>query len=718
MSNDEPGSGNPPLNAGEFLRQVLGELGSKVGAMWIGESGQLIPVVAVGLEESGLFSGPNGKQFLQQVLSDAINQGRAQTFDTEGLIEPTAFGHATLFVVPMLISSTQPGVILVAERPNLPQQQRIGMMRHVELRCRELTNQIAKAIVPNRGPVPDAAVAPVAGPSVPPTFGPARNTAAPQISGPQLAASQSPMATRPHVDPQAVLDYLLSLQRSLDLNEVANVVVNDGRILFGVDRVSLAMRRGRKAIITAVSGQESVHPRGNLIRAMGRLTQKVLTSGEPFRYDGSIANVPKELEEPLAEFIQEAGTRFLMIVPLLEPERLVKPEEPMGGGKPQTIDRQPIGALIVEQMSNSEPSTQLKGTLDSVVDHIAAAAYNSHSHSTIFLLPVWRSMGRFFEWLRGRRLAIAGAIAAALVAAGAALVLVPWDYRVDGTGRLMPVTQREVFAPWDGQVMELLVEGGQHVEKDQPLIKLRNDELNAELVKVESELQEKQKLLHSLKAQADEAERQGKKDDKLKANGKAMETQVEIEGGKLQQEILQERQKRLTVRAPIAGIVTTFQVQQLLENRPVKRGDLLLQVMDEKGDWQLELEIAEHRVGRILKAQKELGEKARKELGENAWKELGEKAQKELGEHLPIEYRLLTSPESSYEATLKMLATRTVTAEEDGSVLEARATLDTEKLPSRAIGADVRARIGCGKSNLGDVLFGDVVEFIQRYLWW
>ena len=197
-----------------------------------------------------------------------------------------------------------------------------------------------------------------------------------------------------------------------------------------------------------------------------------------------------------------------------------------------------------------------------------------------------------------------------------------------------------------------------------------------------------------MKIQADEAGKLGKTEDKNKANGKASEARVEIEGLQLQQEILQDREKRLIVRAPIAGIVTTFQVQQLLENRPVKRGDLLLQVMDEKGDWQLELEIAEHRVGRILKAQKELGE------------------------HLPIEYRLLTSPESSYEATLKSLATRTVTAEEDGSVLEARATLDTDKLPSRAIGADVRARIGCGKSNLGDVLFGDVVEFIQRYLWW
>src|SRR5206468_3402582 len=105
--------------------------------------------------------------------------------------------------------------------------------------------------------------------------------------------------------------------------------------------------------------------------------------------------------------------------------------------------------------------------------------------------------------------------------------------------------------------------------------------------------------------------------------------------------------------------------------------------------------IAEHRVGRILKAQQALNKP-----------------------DLDIEYRLLTNPESSYKATLSSLATRTVTAEEKGSVLEAHAKLDSTTLPTRTIGADVRARIGCGKSNLGDVLFGDVVEFIQKYLWW
>ena len=33
------------------------------------------------------------------------------------------------------------------------------------------------------------------------------------------------------------------------------------------------------------------------------------------------------------------------------------------------------------------------------------------------------------------------------------------------------------------------------------------------------------------------------------------------------------------------------------------------------------------------------------------------------------------------------------------------------------IGAEVTAKIHCGQRSLGYVLFGDVVEFVQRYFW-
>ena len=215
-----------------------------------------------------------------------------------------------------------------------------------------------------------------------------------------------------------LFEFVLNLQRSLDLNEVANVAVNDGRLLWEVDRVSLALCRGHKTEILAVSGQESVHPRGNLIRSMGRLTDHVIAAGEPLKYVGSFGSLPPQLEQPLADFVQESGTRFLLIAPLFEPERLVQPEPVPGTGKPLRSERRKIGALVIEQMTSSEPSAPLMRSFDAAVDHVAAAVFNAKTHSEIFLLPIWRSLGRTYEWVRGRRLAAAVAILATVIAFG------------------------------------------------------------------------------------------------------------------------------------------------------------------------------------------------------------------------------------------------------------------------------------------------------------
>jgi multidrug efflux pump subunit AcrA (membrane-fusion protein) len=298
---------------------------------------------------------------------------------------------------------------------------------------------------------------------------------------------------------------------------------------------------------------------------------------------------------------------------------------------------------------------------------------------------------------------MAGVIFTLLIAAGIVLAVVPWEYRIDATGRLMPITQREVFAPWDGQVVELWIQDGQRVTKGDRLLQLRSDELAAERATVESELLEKRKLLVSLNVQRDEATQQGKREDALRLQGKAVETSVELEGAARQLEILKDRYDRLTVLAPITGVVTTFQIHQLLQNRPVQRGEVLLQVMDDQADWHLELEIPEHRLGRVLMEQQRRTTQSQPPVG--AFVEL------------PVTYRLLTQPDASYSARLTSLSTRAVAADPQGSVIEARASLENS-LPQCTIGAEVRARVSCGPSYLGDVLFGDLIEFAQKYLWW
>ncbi|HAW28578.1 MAG TPA: hypothetical protein DCY03_10735, partial [Planctomycetaceae bacterium] len=183
-------------------------------------------------------------------------------------------------------------------------------------------------------------------------------------------------------------------------------------------------------------------------------------------------------------------------------------------------------------------------------------------------------------------------------------------------------------------------------------------------------------------------------DEITKLRGQLNETETQISGVLKQLEILRDRLDKLNVKAPIDGVVTTFQIEQLLINRPVQRGELLLEIMDPNGPWQLELDVEEKRMGHILRATERKGD-----IG------------------LPVEFILATSNELSYEGEVTEFSTRTNSSEENGSIVETYATFDKEKLPLLRIGAEVSAKIDCGERSLFYVLFGDVVETCRRYFW-
>ena len=58
---------------------------------------------------------------------------------------------------------------------------------------------------------------------------------------------------------------------------------------------------------------------------------------------------------------------------------------------------------------------------------------------------------------------------------------------------------------------------------------------------------------------------------------------------------------------PIAGEITTWNVEELLLRRPVRQGQVLLQVAETKGDWELELRLPEDRAGYLAEAQRDFG---------------------------------------------------------------------------------------------------------------
>ena len=157
----------------------------------------------------------------------------------------------------------------------------------------------------------------------------------------------------------------------------------------------------------------------------------------------------------------------------------------------------------------------------------------------------------------------------------------------------MPAEQRHIYAPLDGQIAQVFVHGGNRVRAGDPLLELRNDKLSTELLVARNELQEKRQLHETLRAQIQSLDQRAANADEIRLRGQFLRLEVEIRGAEKRLAAIEAQLTQLVIRSPIAGTVVTFEVEDTLMSRPVDRGNLLLDVMNVDGGWQLELEITE-----------------------------------------------------------------------------------------------------------------------------
>ena len=385
----------------QFLDLLVRALGAPAGIIWSLNSGRLNMVAEIGLAETGFKDNPQAPALNQRLLSEVVSTGEACTHapdDTEFQL-PTP--HLNILAA-LHAKEQSVGVVQILQRPDAPKEARPGFLQFVE----QMTGYASRFLER-------------------------------QSSGTDQKDSGK------FWDDFEQL--MLQLQRSLDVGEVTATAVNDGRLLLGCDRVSVAVKRGKKTVIKAVSGEDVVNARSNLIRAMVKLVSKTMAMRERVSYTGKVDNLAPQIEEPLANFIQESGSRMVIAAPLFESDPLISKDDDEGQRRQLLDQRKAIGCLVVEQVAESHPRPGLTDRLDLLVDHLAAALHNAQTHQRLFLLPVWMFLGGCMEWFHGRKLAKTIVIVAVIASIVSSMVYVPWDYRVEGKGRLMPVVQREVF---------------------------------------------------------------------------------------------------------------------------------------------------------------------------------------------------------------------------------------------------------------------------------
>jgi hypothetical protein len=166
----------------------------------------------------------------------------------------------------------------------------------------------------------------------------------------------------------------------------------------------------------------------------------------------------------------------------------------------------------------------------------------------------------------------------------------------------------------------------------------------------------------------------------------------------------------LTVVSPIAGQVITWNAEQRLSSRPLRRGDALLTVADVAGPWQLELRVPSRSAGRLLAARDRGVGVSPPRLPSPL---MGEGPGVRV---IPVEFLLASDPGRSLHGQVKTVSQRVEIDPSGESYLLATVELPRGDLPHRVPGTSAVARISCGQGSLGEAWFHELLDAARLWL--
>jgi multidrug efflux pump subunit AcrA (membrane-fusion protein) len=480
------------------------------------------------------------------------------------------------------------------------------------------------------------------------------------------------------------------VHRHIDLAPTAYTVANEGRRVVGCDRLSVLALSGRRCRLLATSGASRVERRSGAARRLEQLADLVGPTAEPAYYADGQSDALPPIADALEQHAEDSHARQIAVLPIARP---------IDGEERRTPLEKPSFVLIAEQFDARHGELQ-RSRLVEVGQVCATALYNARDVDQLPLRWLLRPLGGLKRQITthiARSTIIAGLIAAAI----AALVLVPADFTVEAPGTLEPAVRRDVFASRSGLVERVLVGDGADVTAGQPLVELRDPKLELELKRVHGEMETVRRQLDAVRATKTNRDiRDASPTEFYRLSASEREFEQQLTNLQRERELLDAERESLILRSPIAGRILTWDIANRLAARPVERGDVLVTVADLSADWQLELAVADDRIGHVLAAR-------------DATKE-----------SLPVHFRLRSQDAPLTGEVAKIALTADPVAPEDAAakptvrVITAfdKSQLDDATLRDLRPGVSANAEIDCGRRPLGYVWFHDLWDTIITWI--
>ncbi len=471
------------------------------------------------------------------------------------------------------------------------------------------------------------------------------------------------------------------VHRSLDLRSTAYELVNEGRRYIGCDRVSVAVRHWRKYRLLAVSGVDTLNRRSNLVHRLEKLVSAVSRMGESLWYDGDNSELPPQIEEHIDSYVDDAHARTIAIVPLPVTTVVENPTASL-----------PLGMLIVEKFDGVSDESW-RSRVASVADQGGLALKNAVDFRNLPTLPFARARSNAAFGRQRKPLGVCAAVLMGLACA-AVIALTSADFHVGVRGELQPRQRRDVFAPLDGQIVDLHVGHNDAVAAGDILLVLDSTEIDLEVQRVTGERDTAQKRMSAIELAllqfnpGDDNGAFGR--ERLAAEQEELKLLLASHQRRL--DLLRAQRAELQVRSPIDGRVLTWDAHQLLADRPVQRGQVLMTVANLEGPWVAELQIPDDRIGFVLNVQADKGTLPR------------------------VTFELATDRGVVHEGVIRHIANRAEPTQDERHTVRATVDIDAEMIAELRPGATILAKIHCGQKRLGYIWLHGLIDALREWL--
>jgi len=339
-------------------------------------------------------------------------------------------------------------------------------------------------------------------------------------------------------DTGALLELLAKVQIAPSLKQACCLLVNDLRAYLNCGTLAVALRRGTRSgsSLRSISSMVEFDGNSELVRQYESACDEAVFGGRSTMWPS-----PDDSQRHATMALKTLGTQTGATSAVCELLR--------------TTDGEVVGSWL---MLNIDPAhdQRTRNLLHAFASPVAnCLAGLQHRHRSL--------IGRVAHFVGAHIRTRLGWIVATLLGLLVAIMLVPVTHRIKCVCRLEPVTHRFVAAPFDGTLEETLVEPGDVVEKGALLARLDGRELRwkqAELV-------------------AERARAVKQRDAELATGkfGAAQISKLEMQRIDLQIQLLKHREDNLEIRSPIAGVVTSGDLQRAV-GAPVSLGQSLFEV--------------------------------------------------------------------------------------------------------------------------------------------